>query len=161
MPPTPPKDLTLALAAFLDSPAAITLRAPDTAGQRVLAKAFLEACYHDLGTTPRHLDGDLMEEAFTRRMPARLKAKEPLAKHAALVVEALLDFTKARETMPFAFEAQMALHRGEDAFLAAVADPKLPRHLVQETVKHGAAKTGRNDPCSCGSGKKFKHCHGK
>lgn len=20
---------------------------------------------------------------------------------------------------------------------------------------------GRNDPCSCGSGKKFKHCHGK
>jgi preprotein translocase subunit SecA len=20
---------------------------------------------------------------------------------------------------------------------------------------------GRNDPCPCGSGKKFKHCHGK
>jgi preprotein translocase subunit SecA len=23
------------------------------------------------------------------------------------------------------------------------------------------AKTGRNDPCPCGSGKKFKHCHGR
>ncbi len=23
------------------------------------------------------------------------------------------------------------------------------------------AQTGRNDPCPCGSGKKFKHCHGK
>jgi len=22
------------------------------------------------------------------------------------------------------------------------------------------AKAGRNDPCSCGSGKKFKHCCG-
>ena len=22
-------------------------------------------------------------------------------------------------------------------------------------------KPGRNDPCPCGSGKKFKHCHGK
>jgi uncharacterized protein YecA (UPF0149 family) len=22
-----------------------------------------------------------------------------------------------------------------------------------------AAKVGRNDPCPCGSGKKFKHCH--
>ena len=22
-------------------------------------------------------------------------------------------------------------------------------------------KTGRNDPCPCGSGKKYKHCHGK
>jgi uncharacterized protein YecA (UPF0149 family) len=24
----------------------------------------------------------------------------------------------------------------------------------------GSVKVGRNDPCSCGSGKKFKHCHG-
>jgi preprotein translocase subunit SecA len=24
-----------------------------------------------------------------------------------------------------------------------------------------ASKVGRNDPCPCGSGKKFKHCHGK
>jgi preprotein translocase subunit SecA len=22
-------------------------------------------------------------------------------------------------------------------------------------------KVGRNKPCPCGSGKKFKHCHGK
>jgi preprotein translocase subunit SecA len=22
-------------------------------------------------------------------------------------------------------------------------------------------RVGRNDPCPCGSGKKFKHCHGK
>ena len=24
-----------------------------------------------------------------------------------------------------------------------------------------SAKVGRNDPCPCGSGKKYKHCHGK
>jgi len=24
-----------------------------------------------------------------------------------------------------------------------------------------AEKVGRNDPCPCGSGKKYKHCHGK
>jgi preprotein translocase subunit SecA len=22
-------------------------------------------------------------------------------------------------------------------------------------------KVGRNDPCPCGSGKKYKHCHGR
>ncbi|MFN8899499.1 MAG: SEC-C metal-binding domain-containing protein, partial [Pseudomonadota bacterium] len=22
-------------------------------------------------------------------------------------------------------------------------------------------KVGRNDPCPCGSGRKYKHCHGK
>lgn len=26
---------------------------------------------------------------------------------------------------------------------------------------HALAKTGRNDPCPCGSGRKVKHCHGK
>ena len=30
-----------------------------------------------------------------------------------------------------------------------------------ETVKHKDAKVGRNDPCPCGSGKKYKKCHGK
>ena len=25
----------------------------------------------------------------------------------------------------------------------------------------GMGKIGRNDPCPCGSGKKYKHCHGK
>ncbi|WP_024870176.1 preprotein translocase subunit SecA [Pseudoxanthomonas suwonensis] len=29
------------------------------------------------------------------------------------------------------------------------------------TVVRDAAKVGRNDPCPCGSGKKFKHCHGQ
>jgi preprotein translocase subunit SecA len=30
----------------------------------------------------------------------------------------------------------------------------------QETVKRREAKVGRNDPCPCGSGKKYKKCHG-
>lgn len=32
--------------------------------------------------------------------------------------------------------------------------------VKQEPIKVGP-KIGRNDPCPCGSGKKFKHCHGK
>lgn len=30
-----------------------------------------------------------------------------------------------------------------------------------ETIKRVEQKVGRNDPCPCGSGKKYKHCHGK
>lgn len=30
-----------------------------------------------------------------------------------------------------------------------------------ETVRRDAPKVGRNDPCPCGSGKKFKKCHGR
>ena len=29
------------------------------------------------------------------------------------------------------------------------------------TVRHSEPKVGRNDPCPCGSGKKYKQCHGK
>jgi preprotein translocase subunit SecA len=32
--------------------------------------------------------------------------------------------------------------------------------IKQEPIKVGP-KIGRNDPCPCGSGKKYKHCHGK
>jgi uncharacterized protein YecA (UPF0149 family) len=30
---------------------------------------------------------------------------------------------------------------------------------VQQVVRD-QPKTGRNDPCPCGSGKKYKNCHG-
>ncbi len=47
--------------------------------------------------------------------------------------------------------------------VAAVADlhelTSEQRYKV-ETVKREAPKVGRNDPCPCGSGKKFKQCHG-
>ncbi|TBO31231.1 YecA family protein [Aquabacterium lacunae] len=33
------------------------------------------------------------------------------------------------------------------------------RHKVQQVVRD-QPKTGRNDPCPCGSGKKYKNCHG-
>lgn len=33
-------------------------------------------------------------------------------------------------------------------------------HAPQKPVKREAPKVGRNDPCSCGSGKKFKKCCG-
>jgi uncharacterized protein YecA (UPF0149 family) len=30
-----------------------------------------------------------------------------------------------------------------------------------ETVRRDGDKVGRNDPCPCGSGKKYKKCHGQ
>ena len=35
------------------------------------------------------------------------------------------------------------------------------REKVQETVRRDTPKVGRNDPCPCGSGKKYKYCHGR
>jgi preprotein translocase subunit SecA len=45
---------------------------------------------------------------------------------------------------------------GGDVAIAEAAT----RKKAQPVVRH-AQKVGRNDPCPCGSGKKYKHCHGK
>ena len=42
---------------------------------------------------------------------------------------------------------------------AQAAVPK--RERKQETVRRETPKVGRNDPCPCGSGKKYKHCCGR
>lgn len=39
--------------------------------------------------------------------------------------------------------------------------PKVEEQVKQEPYKRKDKKLGRNDPCHCGSGKKFKQCHGK
>ncbi len=36
-----------------------------------------------------------------------------------------------------------------------------PEESTQTPFVRGGEKVGRNDPCPCGSGKKFKQCHGK
>jgi preprotein translocase subunit SecA len=41
------------------------------------------------------------------------------------------------------------------------APPRRPAPEKPETVVRQGPKLGRNDPCWCGSGKKFKHCHGR
>ena len=41
-----------------------------------------------------------------------------------------------------------------DVAIAEAATKKRP-------VTRPTQKVGRNDPCPCGSGKKYKHCHGK
>ena len=42
---------------------------------------------------------------------------------------------------------------------APAAEPEV--QLPRVTVRRETPKVGRNDPCPCGSGKKYKHCHGK
>jgi preprotein translocase subunit SecA len=58
-------------------------------------------------------------------------------------------------------DEMVSAHGGEPEMLPTendYHDPSGP--MKQEPVKAGP-KVGRNDPCPCGSGKKFKHCHGR
>ena len=46
------------------------------------------------------------------------------------------------------------------ASVADLADLTHDARYRVDTVRREAPKVGRNDPCPCGSGKKFKQCHG-
>ncbi|MNC86288.1 preprotein translocase subunit SecA [compost metagenome] len=55
--------------------------------------------------------------------------------------------------------AEFAGTGGTDTELEAdtdIAVAEKPQPFVR-----GGQKVGRNDPCPCGSGKKYKHCHGR
>ena len=43
----------------------------------------------------------------------------------------------------------------------ALGQPGQPREDEHKPFVRGGQKVGRNDPCPCGSGKKYKQCHGK
>lgn len=53
-------------------------------------------------------------------------------------------------------EAQLEAHKR----LMEAETKKEETKVIQAAIKRGATKVGRNDPCPCGSGKKFKQCHG-
>ncbi len=60
---------------------------------------------------------------------------------------------KTPELVEQTFEAAMAGFKGKMDRLAQVANP-----VIKQVYERDG---GRNDPCPCGSGKKFKNCHGK
>jgi len=58
---------------------------------------------------------------------------------------------------------------GQSAIAAAASGPTPQQREVEahrqslpsdDQTHYQGARVGRNDPCPCGSGKKFKRCHG-
>ncbi len=54
------------------------------------------------------------------------------------------------------YEEALAGTAADDGKAQAAAQPPPSQPMVRQ-----AQKVGRNEPCPCGSGRKYKHCHGK
>ena len=82
--------------------------------------------------------------------------KDPLNEYkreAFHMFELMLD--KMRRTVTMAL-SHVELRAPEEQQQAAAAQPAAPSQAKPAPT----GKIGRNDPCPCGSGKKYKHCHG-
>jgi hypothetical protein len=157
------KQIALDVSAFLDSREARALVDVRAEHVRKLAEIFVSLCYDHLGKAPRLIDAEDMRSLLGQLIPSRLDRKDELAQHVPAVIAAYLDHLEATQLVTQAFEVRQALDATTHEFRAAVESGRFANQISvqQDPFVHGAAKLGRNDPCSCGSGKKFKKCHGK
>ncbi|MDT8410536.1 MAG: SEC-C metal-binding domain-containing protein, partial [Wenzhouxiangellaceae bacterium] len=72
-------------------------------------------------------------------------------------VEAVDDQRRREQPMQFQHREAQAMERqpNPEAGSAAAAGQ------AGQTFVRDGRKVGRNEPCPCGSGKKYKQCHGK
>lgn len=154
--------VVLNVAEFCDSALARRAGVPP-ADVRKIAEPLFELCYERLGKEPRFLDAEDVRALFGVLLPGRFGKKDPLAEHVPAVAEAFVAHVAASSVFAQRFEVEQALPAALEAFLDVVRRganvPEVP--AKGESFVHGADKVGRNDPCSCGSGKKFKKCHGR
>jgi preprotein translocase subunit SecA len=70
--------------------------------------------------------------------------------------QAHIENVRTQHPSTIGVDEESAYDGNGDVAIAEAATKK----KAQPTVRH-TQKVGRNDPCPCGSGKKYKHCHGK
>ena len=106
-------------------------------------------------------------QAACVRFPALLQTGEPEIDAAlARVFRHLPPSTPQARAATQALEAALPLDSAEAAIDDVVMTVSELWELTQQdrlrvaTIRRSEAKVGRNDPCPCGSGRKFKHCHG-
>jgi len=149
------------VAAFLASSHAEPFLA-DRAGTGEVARAFLEVCYDGLGVRPDLLDEEQLREALLTHLPPRLDPAAAASRDAVAVARALLDHLYETRPGENAWKLGALLDEAAEAFPARLA-AQGGRGIVPdpEPIRRAGSKLGRNDLCPCGSGRKFKKCHGK
>ena len=117
---------------------------------------------------------DHLRQGIHLRGYAQKNPKQEYKREAFELFEALLDTVRKDVTkllMTVQIRAELPLERTEKpaepenvAYHHASYDEALSTPAAAAgKASHAAAvpKVGRNEPCPCGSGKKYKHCHGK
>ncbi len=146
--------------------------------EHLAAMDYLRQGIHLRGYAQKDPKQEYKREAFTMFNDMLARFKHEVISMLARVqmqteaeVAALEEQRRQQESRPMQFqhaEAPDALAPPEPAQPEPPAAPAAPRRLQEapppvaraETFVREDRKVGRNDPCPCGSGKKFKNCHG-
>ena len=137
--------------------------------ERYMMLQVLDAHWREHLAALDHLRQGIHLRGYAQKNPKQEYKREAFELFGAMVEAVKLEVTRtlvaveirASDDVPQADVGQHVenvrlQHADYDTALAEGAEERKP----QPAVRHGQ-KVGRNDPCPCGSGRKYKHCHGK
>ena len=144
--------------------------------ERYVMLQILDAHWREHLSALDHLRQGIHLRGYAQMNPKQEYKKEAFALFGAMLESVKLEVTKtlaaveirATEELAEVDDAQHVenlrmqhpsldeVQLGSDDEALASAAARKPQPMVRPTNK-----VGRNDPCPCGSGKKYKHCHGR
>jgi preprotein translocase subunit SecA len=129
--------------------------------ERVIYLQTIDSLWKEHLLAMDHLKEGIGLRGYGQRNPLQEYQKEGYAMFSELVS------TLKEETIQKLFRVQIARPEEVTRFESAQKKPLVMSHGAEEVeekaqpVKRESKKIGRNDPCPCGSGKKYKKCHGR
>ena len=161
--------LTAAEAAYADKVATVDLQAWHGFERSVMLQS-LDGHWREHLAALDHLRQGIHLRGYAQQNPKQEYKREAFELFEALLQAVRTEVTRTLMTVQIRSEEQIeeaeappALenvqyhHAGYDEALGSTPE----QEAGQRPETRGMDKIGRNDPCPCGSGKKYKHCHGK
>ena len=134
--------------------------------ERVVALQAIDGHWKDHLSAMDHLKEGIGLRGYGQRNPLQEYQREGFDMFAAMLETFEADILEKLYSVKIAAEDDIA--RMEEARRDEAGRQVVFAHGGEDDggakpaqVKRSSAKVGRNDPCPCGSGKKYKKCHGK
>jgi len=136
-------------------------------GQKNPLAEYKKEAFNFFETMMAMISGDVVRKVFAVQL-----AQEPEEEEHELDLEDFELKTKRSKKMQYNVNAdggligqkpaqpQMAPQVGPNGEVMAAHAPEHNNSMQLQPVKSSSEKVGRNSPCPCGSGKKYKKCHG-
>jgi len=126
--------------------------------ERLVMLRVIDLLWKDHLTDMEHLRQGIGLRAVGQEQPLIVYKREGHASFEALLASIQHDVTRSIYRVGIANEAPQ---KKEAVPVGKKVEREVEREVGHKVGHKIGRKVGRNDPCPCGSGKKYKHCCGK
>jgi preprotein translocase subunit SecA len=132
--------------------------------EKLVTLQTLDALWKDHLLSMDHLKEGIGLRGYAQKNPLQEYKKEGFELFEEMMQRLETDVVEKVFTVQLARQEDVARlqehRRPQPAQMVMSGGGALPTPAQAATVRRDGDKTGRNDPCPCGSGKKYKKCHG-